>query len=53
MTISTQKAEWCVCWVKKKDSAWYYEVYADGHGRCKHCGKKMKYFHKPRGKAES
>ncbi len=51
MTISTQKAEWCVCWVKKKDSAWFYEVYADGHGRCKHCGKKMEYFHKPRKQA--
>ena len=48
MTISTEKTEWCLCWVNKKDPRWYYEVYADGHGRCKHCGKKMEYFYKPR-----
>jgi len=53
MTISTQKLDWCGCWNNKKDPIWHYEVYGDGHGRCKHCGKKMEYFHTPRKKATS
>jgi len=39
MTIAT-KANWCLCW----RTPWEFEVMADGHGHCKHCGKKIKYY---------
>jgi len=34
--------ELCTC--KDKKSEWAQEVYANGHGNCKHCGKRMPKF---------
>jgi len=39
MTIKIESS-WCLCW----RTAWQFEMMADGHGICKHCGKKIRHF---------